>query len=62
MITSPHYGRIDKTCFLVTQKEFKSVGGWPRHEHDWRDGALAVALVKSGVHHGKAPGCMCVHN
>jgi hypothetical protein len=62
MATAPSPGSIDKTNFMVTRKAFDRVGGWPQHEADWRDGALAVALVQSGVRHGKAPGIMCVHN
>ncbi len=62
MDTQPHCGSFDKTCFIVTRRAFEQVGGWPRHEADWRDGALAEALVNAGIRHGKAPGILLVHN
>jgi hypothetical protein len=60
--TQPGFCGIDKTSFIVTRRAFEEVGGWPQHKNDWRDGALAVALVKSGIKHGKAPGVLVVHN
>ncbi len=62
METRPSGGGIDKTCFLVTRRAFDQVGGWPERADDWRDGALAEALVTAGIRHGKAPGVMVVHN
>ncbi len=58
----PSLGGIDKTCFLITRRAFDAVGGWPQQESDWRDGALAQAVVQAGIKHGKAPGVMVVHN
>jgi GT2 family glycosyltransferase len=59
---APEIGRIDKTGFLVTARAFASVGGWPPHPLDFRDGALAERLVATGIRHGKAKGPMVVHN
>lgn len=62
MITAPNLGSIDKTCFLTTRRAFDAVGGWPEHPGDWRDGALAEAVVKAGIKHGRVPGAMVVHS
>ncbi len=62
MITHPSRGGIDKSCFLITRRAFDAVGGWPQHDADWRDGALAEAVVRAGIRHGRVPGPMVVHN
>lgn len=62
MITRPACGGIDKTCFLITRRAFDAVGGWPQHSADWRDGALAEAVVQAGIRHGRVQGPMVVHN
>lgn len=62
MITRPALGGIDKTCFLITRGAFDAVGGWPQHDADWRDGALAEAVVRAGIRHGRVPGPMVVHS
>ena len=62
MITAPSSGRIDKTCFLITRRAFDAVGGWPPHPQDWRDGALAEAVVRAGIRHGRVSGPMVFHN
>jgi glycosyltransferase involved in cell wall biosynthesis len=59
MNAQPRTCAIDKTNFLVKRAVFK---GFPPHESDWRDGALAEQLVAEGVRHGKAPGVLVVHN
>jgi hypothetical protein len=55
----PIIGRMDKANFLLRRSLFQ---GFPPHEHEWRDGTLAVSLIQRGVRHGKAPGILCVHN
>ena len=59
MNAQPRTCAIDKTNFLVKRAVFR---GFPPHESDWRDGALAEQLVAEGVRHGKAPGVLVVHN
>jgi hypothetical protein len=59
MNAQPRTCAIDKTNFLVKRTVFK---GFPPHESDWRDGALAEQLVAEGIRHGKAPGVLVVHN
>lgn len=58
----PECGGIDKTMFILKREWWERIGGWPQHESDWRDGALAEALVKAGCPHGKAPGVLLFHN
>ncbi len=62
MQTSAVAGQIDKTCFIVTRRAFDQVGGWPKHADDWRDGALAEALVAAGIKHGHVAQPLVVHN
>ncbi len=59
MTTRPACCAIDKTTFILRRELFQ---GFPPHESDWRDGALAESLVERGVKHGKPRGILVVHN
>lgn len=55
----PEMRWIDKTCFIVRRELFK---GFPKHEQDWRDGALVEQFVSKGYRLAKAKGILVVHN
>lgn len=56
--TRPNLGMIDKTTFIVRRELF---AGFPRHEHDWCDGALIDELIAAGAKAVKAPGALVIH-